>query len=137
MSFTSCKFVDSKLSNLDFGQVLLSDSVWETCLLVNCVFQKLVSGEKSITKKMSLKGCEFRDCDLSRSVFVKCGLAGVGLKKCDLRWVVFDYCDLTGVDLSESEIEGVNFETSRINKTKLSVDGFVKFGYGKGFVLAE
>jgi len=97
----------------------------------------LAGGTRTDTKKMVFKNLKFERCDLSRSAFVKCVLKEVILVTCNLKSVVFDYCDLRGLDLSNCDTEAVNYETSQIGNTKLSVEGFVKFGYGKGFVLGE
>lgn len=40
-------------------------------------------------------------------------------------------------DLRGADISGTNFENSRISQTIIDMDGFIKFGQLKGFVLEE
>jgi uncharacterized protein YjbI with pentapeptide repeats len=115
------------MTNCDFSKAIM----------VNCIFQQLKAGDKNRRKKFSLRKSKFEGTELTSAVFVICNLGKVSFRNAKLKDAIFEKCDLTGVDFTDADINGVNFEGSKIEKTKLNLEGFIKFGNSKGFVLEQ
>jgi uncharacterized protein YjbI with pentapeptide repeats len=126
-------FEECKLSNNDLSDIQVRECKFVKSLMVNCVFQQLKS--KETNKKFDLVGCEFVSTSLDGSVFVFCDLTDVGFQKSSLAKVVFERCILAKTDFSEADIDEASFDASRVEKAILDVDGFIKLGNSKGFVL--
>jgi uncharacterized protein YjbI with pentapeptide repeats len=54
-----------------------------------------------------------------------------------LESAVFDRCNLIDANFVGADISGVNFNTSKVERTLLDVEGFILFGNSKGFVLEQ
>ncbi len=134
-SFTNCSFSLSKLSNLDFGNVSVNDCDFSNAVFENTIFQK-ISG-KFNRKKFDLRSCKFENVDLVSSVFSFCNLEKVSFKNSDLRQAVFELCDLKETNFSQANIEATSFRDCTIDRTILDLEGFIKFGSSKGFILSN
>ncbi|KKQ45773.1 MAG: hypothetical protein US62_C0009G0004 [Candidatus Woesebacteria bacterium GW2011_GWA1_37_8] len=84
-----------------------------------------------------MTGSNFENTDLMGTVFSFCNLEKVVFKDSVLVGCVFEKCNLKETDFSSANIESVNFENSKIDKTILDIEGFIKFGNSKGFVLSK
>lgn len=135
VGFSGCKFPGSKLSFLDFGNASVSACSFNEAIAEGCVFQKLKSGSKVDRKKFDLTDCAFDNAVLSKSVFVFCKLTGVGFQKSVLENTIFEKCDLEKTDFGEAKIAGGSFTDCNIKNTILAINGFIDYGYSKGFVL--
>jgi len=137
VSFTKCNFPETKLSNFDFSGTQITSCDFSKAVMVNCIFQQLKTGDKNRRKKFSLRKSVFEAAELTSTVFILCNLGAVSFQNAKLKGVVFEKCDLTQADLSGADINGSNFEGSKIGKTKLNLDGFIKFANSKGFILGD
>ena len=135
MGFSKCSFPETKLSNLDFSDAQIEECDFSEAIMVNCIFQQLKTGDKNRRKKFSLKKSKFKGADLTSAVFVLCNLGKVSFQNAKLEGAVFEKCDLAQADFTGADINGASFEGSKIEKTKLNLGGFIKFGNSKGFVL--
>lgn len=133
--FVDCTFAESKLSNLDFADTQIKACDFSGAIMKNCIFQQLKEGKKDRRKKLDLTDCKFSETKLERSVFVLCDLTKVGFNGSSLEGVVFEKCDLVGTDFTGADIEGASFTTSKIEKAKLDMEGYIAFGNSKGFIL--
>jgi uncharacterized protein YjbI with pentapeptide repeats len=62
-------------------------------------------------------------------------LIGVCFKNADLESVVFEKCNLQKADLSGANITATGFDGCHIKETILDIEGFIKYGNAKGFIL--
>jgi len=135
VSFTNCQFPESKLSNLDFGEINISNCDFSNSVMESCVLQKLIS--KNNRKKLDLKNMIFQNTSLKGSVFIFCDLKKADLAGSDLTQTNFENCNLKETNFIGCNINGANFENCIIDKTVLDMDGFIKYGNSKGFVLSD
>jgi fluoroquinolone resistance protein len=135
VNFTNCEFIESKLSYIDFSSISLKNCKFDSCQMLDCIFQRYKSASGGERKRLNLKSFVFEKCGLAGSAFVFCDLTDASFEGSKLNGVVFEKCDLTAVSFIGADIEGAGFENCKISKTKLDMDGFLKFGASKGFVL--
>jgi fluoroquinolone resistance protein len=136
-SFVKCSFLESKLSNLDFSGVQIKECDFSKAIMRGCVLQQLKPGSKNEKKKFNLFGSRFSEADLSGVVFFFCDLKAVDFKHANLENAVFERCSLKEVSLISANICGTNFSDSKMENTKLDLDGFITFGNSKGFILEQ
>lgn len=135
--FSTCSFPESKLSNQDFREVEFEKCDFKNAVVVNSVFQKFRNGETRERRKWDLRSCKFVETDLSGTVFAYCVLTKLKFERSLLERTVFENCDLRGADFTNANISGASFEKSLLSEVILDIDGFIKYGNSKGFVLSS
>ena len=134
-SFEDCKFVGCCFSGVDFAQIKIKKCSFDETLFSFTTFQKLKSGSNFETILVDWHDSSFNKCNFSEAIFNSCNLKNVKFEDCDLTRAIFKNCDLLETDLSSAKMDGTTFQNSKIFKTKLSLDGFIRFGNSHGFVL--
>jgi len=136
-SFADSFFPGSKLSYLDFALTSLVNCNFDVSVIESSIFHHYKSGDTIKRERFDLSGSSFIKTNLVGTVFVKCDLTGVNFGMSDLRKAAFDSCKLKTTDFTGANIERTTFGDSIIEGTILSVDGFLQYGTGKGFVISS
>ena len=105
--------------------------------MTNCVFHQLKAGSRSERKKFKLDDSVFEGADLAGTAFLFCELKAVSFQKANLENAVFERCNLKDAVFINASISGANFSDSKIENTKLDVEGFIALGTSKGFKLEQ
>ncbi len=118
-------------------EVELKQCLLQRCLIKNSLFQKFKLGDQNVRRKWDLKQLDFSESDLTESIFLNCDLTEASFVQARLEGTCFEKCNLTKANFTQAHLERTSFADSKIDRTIMDVEGLIRFGLSKGFVLSE